>query len=181
MPLSAGVRLGGRRPFSGEDVSDTLAAVLRGDPDWHALPSALPASIRSLIEGSLKKDRRDRIGDIATVLFLLNPAHAVSTASVTSQPSRQSLWRYAVVAIVGVATGAAVVAGIRLSAPISGSCRCSAIASRFRRYRHHSPTAHRCSLRMSGGSRTRPTKAARTTLLFNPFQGPAGSIRCSSP
>jgi serine/threonine-protein kinase len=104
--------LTGRRPFSGEDVSDTLAAVLRSDPDWNALPSTLPASIRSLIEGSLKKDRRDRIGDISTVLFLLNQPHAVSTAPLASQPSRQSLWRYAVVVVVGVAIGAAAVAGM---------------------------------------------------------------------
>ena len=30
--------LTGRRAFEGEDVSDTLAAVLRADPDWGALP-----------------------------------------------------------------------------------------------------------------------------------------------
>ena len=98
--------LTGRRPFAGEDVSDTLAAVLRSDPDWNALPSTLPASIRSLIEGSLKKDRRDRIGDISTALFLLNQPHGASTAALVSQPSRQSVWRYAVLVVVGVAIGA---------------------------------------------------------------------------
>src|SRR5262249_47133552 len=30
--------LTGTRAFGGEDVSDTLAAVLRGEPDWAALP-----------------------------------------------------------------------------------------------------------------------------------------------
>jgi hypothetical protein len=56
------------RAFPGEDVSDTLAAVLKSDPDWSALPSMLPASIRSLIDGSLKRDRRERIGDLSTTL-----------------------------------------------------------------------------------------------------------------
>ena len=31
--------LTGRRAFEGEDVSDTLAAILRGEPDWSALPA----------------------------------------------------------------------------------------------------------------------------------------------
>jgi serine/threonine protein kinase len=31
--------LTGKRPFDGEDVSDTLAAVLRAEPDWTALPA----------------------------------------------------------------------------------------------------------------------------------------------
>ena len=31
--------LTGKRAFEGEDVSDTLAAVLRGEPDWNALPA----------------------------------------------------------------------------------------------------------------------------------------------
>ena len=104
--------LTGRRPFSGDDVSDMLAAVLRSDPDWSALPSTLPAPIRSLIEGSLKKDRRDRIGDISTALFLLNQPYAVSTAAQVRQPSRQSAWRYAVLLVAGVAIGAAAAAGI---------------------------------------------------------------------
>ena len=30
--------LTGKRAFEGDDVSDTLAAVLRGEPDWDALP-----------------------------------------------------------------------------------------------------------------------------------------------
>ena len=35
--------LTGRRAFEGEDVSDTMAAVLRAEPDWDALPAALAA------------------------------------------------------------------------------------------------------------------------------------------
>src|SRR4051794_36540303 len=41
--------LTGTRPFDGEDVTDTLAAVLRGDPDWALLPSRVPPSIRTLL------------------------------------------------------------------------------------------------------------------------------------
>lgn len=55
--------------FHGEDVSDTLAAVLKGEPDWNALTSNLPLGIRALIQGCLLKDREERIGDISTVHY----------------------------------------------------------------------------------------------------------------
>ena len=41
--------LTGRRAFEGDTVADTLAAVLRGEPDWSALHSATPASVRRLL------------------------------------------------------------------------------------------------------------------------------------
>ncbi len=61
--------LTGKRAFDGEDVSDTLAAVLRGEPDWAALPAEVPAAIRTLLQRCLAKDRRQRIADIAVALF----------------------------------------------------------------------------------------------------------------
>src|SRR5688500_1828401 len=57
--------LTGKRAFKGEDVRDTLAAVLRGEPAWEALPASLPPSIRSLLEGCLEKNHRERISDIS--------------------------------------------------------------------------------------------------------------------
>ena len=57
--------LSGRRAFAGEDVSDTLAAVLRADPDWSALPNDVPIPIRRLLRRCLQKDRRERLADIA--------------------------------------------------------------------------------------------------------------------
>src|SRR5205814_9541475 len=61
----------GKRAFEGEDVSDTLAAVLRGEPDWTLLPADLPPSIGALIRGCLQKDRQARVADISVVRFLL--------------------------------------------------------------------------------------------------------------
>jgi eukaryotic-like serine/threonine-protein kinase len=43
--------LSGKRPFEGDDMSDTLAAVLRAEPDWSALRADTPAHIRTLVEG----------------------------------------------------------------------------------------------------------------------------------
>jgi serine/threonine protein kinase len=62
--------LAGRRAFEGEDVSDTLAAILRGQPDWTMLP-ALPTSVDTLIRRCLERDWRRRIGSMSTVRFVL--------------------------------------------------------------------------------------------------------------
>jgi serine/threonine protein kinase len=35
-----------RRAFEGEDITDTIAAVVRGEPDWRALPADAPEQIR---------------------------------------------------------------------------------------------------------------------------------------
>jgi serine/threonine protein kinase len=53
--------LSGKRAFAGESVSDTLASVLKLDPDWDVLPSETPASIRRLIQRCLTKDRKQRL------------------------------------------------------------------------------------------------------------------------
>src|SRR6516165_2819585 len=41
--------LSGRRAFEGEDVSDTLATVLKGEPQWGALPGNLPVVIWTVL------------------------------------------------------------------------------------------------------------------------------------
>ena len=42
--------LTGKRAFEGDDVSDTLAAVLRGEPDWNALPADAPPHLRAIVK-----------------------------------------------------------------------------------------------------------------------------------
>ena len=69
--------LTGRRPFEKQNVSDTLAAVLRDDPDWNALPATVPTGLRNLMRRCLEKDRTARIPDMAVVRFLLDEPTAV--------------------------------------------------------------------------------------------------------
>ena len=66
--------LAGKRAFKGVDMTDTLAAVLRSEPDWHALPPDVSLHVRALIRGCLEKDRQARIADIAAALFVLDHA-----------------------------------------------------------------------------------------------------------
>jgi len=70
--------LSGRRAFEGEDVSDTLASVLKSEPDWSALPPELPTAIKTLLQRCLVKDRRARVADIAVVQFVLAEASALT-------------------------------------------------------------------------------------------------------
>ena len=68
--------LSGKRAFPGESVTDTLAMVLKVDPDWNALPAGTPAPARRLLECCLKKERGQRlqaIGD-ARLLLVVEPS-----------------------------------------------------------------------------------------------------------
>jgi Tol biopolymer transport system component len=96
--------LTGTRPFDGEDVADTLAAILRGQPDWTRLPHDTPPAVVAFIKRSLEKDRRRRIGDIAAALFVLSEPWQTSTG-IRREPSR-AFARYPVAAIAAAAIAA---------------------------------------------------------------------------
>ena len=63
--------LTGRQVFGGDTVSDTLAAVLRADPDWDALPAGTPPAIRKLLQRCLDKDPRQRLRDIGEARIVI--------------------------------------------------------------------------------------------------------------
>ena len=107
--------LTGRRAFAGEDVSDTIAAVLRGEPDWTALPATLPSATRSLIQGCLKKDRLRRISAAGAVLYVLNEPRDLAPPGVPT-PAPRARWKYAA-AIGAAAIGATVVTAAVMRRP----------------------------------------------------------------
>jgi eukaryotic-like serine/threonine-protein kinase len=84
----------GRRAFEGEDVSDTLAGILRGDPEWAALPAQVPAAVRALIVNCLKKDRSQRTGDIAVARYVLGEPIGAAPETPTLAPAQtpRRLW-----------------------------------------------------------------------------------------
>jgi eukaryotic-like serine/threonine-protein kinase len=97
--------LTGRRAFEGEDVSDTLAAILRGDPNWQALPRQTPSPIDTLLRKCLEKDASRRLGSMSTAQFLLSQASGappVAKVSVVNWRER-ALW---IVALAVLVTGA---------------------------------------------------------------------------
>src|SRR5262249_52374454 len=56
---------------SGETVSDTLAAVLRAEPDWTLLPNETPRAIVKLLKRCLEKDPRQRLRDIGEARIVI--------------------------------------------------------------------------------------------------------------
>ena len=104
--------LAGRRPFDGEDVTDTLAAIVRADPDWAALPANTPATVRTLLRRCLEKDCRERLPDIGAARLELKEARTTGVAEavlVKPPPARSSPlpWIVAAVAVLGaIAAGA---------------------------------------------------------------------------
>jgi Tol biopolymer transport system component len=75
--------LTGKPAFGAEDVSETLAAVLRDEPDWTALPQGTPAPILRLLRHCLAKDPKRRIGDASVGRIELDDVH--SEPQVTDQ------------------------------------------------------------------------------------------------
>jgi len=55
----------GRPAFSGNAVSEIIAAVLKDEPDWTALPQDTPTKLRDLVARCLAKDPSRRPGEIA--------------------------------------------------------------------------------------------------------------------
>jgi serine/threonine-protein kinase len=66
--------LAGKKPFVGETLSDTVAAILKEEPNWRALPPDAPARIRSLIARCLRKDPGQRLRDVADGRFQIEEA-----------------------------------------------------------------------------------------------------------
>jgi serine/threonine protein kinase/Tol biopolymer transport system component len=99
--------LTGTRAFVGDDVRETLAAVLRSEPDWHALPRDVPDQIRFLLTRCLARERARRMSDAATVRFLLSETLPTPGADGLVGRSRSRLlWAIAVIAALSTAAGA---------------------------------------------------------------------------
>jgi serine/threonine protein kinase len=100
----------GRFPFDALTASDTIAAVLEKEPDWTALPTATPSSVRHLIGRCLEKDRRQRLRDIGDAIPELAGEGRATAASgaATHIQSSSLLWRPLAIVL---ATAALAIAG----------------------------------------------------------------------
>jgi Tol biopolymer transport system component len=104
--------LTGRRCFEGETVSDTLAAVLRAEPDWSLLPAGTPPGIVSLLRRCLVKDPKQRLHDIADArLALVDSSAEEATPRGAAGAVDSRVRRWAVAGVAGFFLGAALVAG----------------------------------------------------------------------
>jgi serine/threonine-protein kinase len=104
--------LTGKRPFEGEDVSDTLAAVLRGEPNWTALPADVPMPIRTLARACLEKDRQKRVVEAAAAVFVLGNAASLAEQHTLKPQGTAPRGRR----VVGLVAAGVVIAGLAAGA-----------------------------------------------------------------
>ena len=108
--------LAGARPFEGEDIVEVFGAVTRLDPDWSRLPAETPAVVRTFLQRCLTKDPRQRVGDIAAALFVLEAAAPAFRDGSPRHPTKgwsARAWRLSWL----IAGFAAVVSGLLFSRP----------------------------------------------------------------
>jgi serine/threonine protein kinase/Tol biopolymer transport system component len=87
--------LSGKQAFEGETVTDTLAAILKTEPDWSRLPATTPAGIRLLLRRCLQKEMTRRLRDAADARIEIQDAlHAeAAAAQPRTIPARPLFWR----------------------------------------------------------------------------------------
>ena len=101
--------LTGRQVFNGETVSHVIAAVLKDEPDWSALPTDTPDSIRRLLRRCLEKDRKRRLDSAAAARIDIDDALNPASPTNLTNPTKLRLWPAAASFVIGgVVLGAAV-------------------------------------------------------------------------
>ena len=104
--------LTGKRAFEGETITETIAAVLKSEPDWAKLPENTPWAIRTLLRRCLQKETNRRLQHVGDVRIELEDALSEPTTAPpvgvggAAQP-RGRLWAMALGLVVLTAAVAA--------------------------------------------------------------------------
>ncbi len=86
--------LTGRAAFSGKDVTDILAAVIRTEPEWKRLPVNLHWRLREVLERCLEKEAKDRYSGINDARVeiqkaLADPSGVLMQPGTAAEPRRK--------------------------------------------------------------------------------------------
>ena len=118
--------LTGKRAFVGDDVSDTLAAVLRAEVNLDGLPDETPPRLRQVLRACLQRDPKQRVQAVGDVRLAMEgafetiaPAGEATVAPGTAQPTwRRLLPSVAAAVVVGLGVGLAVWSVARPEPPV---------------------------------------------------------------
>ncbi len=83
--------LTGKMAFHGDALTDTLAAVLKNDPDWSQLPAATPTQVHALLRRCFQKDPKQRLQAIGDARISLE--EVLSGAPEPPEAAGEPLWR----------------------------------------------------------------------------------------
>jgi serine/threonine-protein kinase len=109
--------LAGAKAFDGTDATEMIAAVVRGEPAWAALPKDTPPAVIALLRRCLQKDPRQRLRDIGDARYELEHATAPVAAIAAASPARPSRRRTAAWAAAALLLALGVGAGAWLLKP----------------------------------------------------------------
>ena len=92
--------LTGKKAFEGETVTETLAAVIKEEPDWKVLPENVPPNIRLVIRRCLGKEKSRRFHCSADMRIEIEDVREIEIVA-APQPVRKQplLWVFALIAI----------------------------------------------------------------------------------
>jgi len=86
--------LTGRPAFGADTITDTIAAIIKNEPEWSALPAETPAAVRTLLRRCLQKVPRERLRDAGDALLELkqpSSPEAVLASAAAARP-RAMFW-----------------------------------------------------------------------------------------
>ena len=90
-------------------MSDTLATVLKSEPEWDALPLNTPPSVRRVVQACLRKDARERVHDVADVRLAMEGTFETTVEVATSIEPRRKLVSGLIWALAGSVVGMAII------------------------------------------------------------------------
>ena len=109
--------LTGARPFQGEDVSLTLASVMKSDLNVTRLPDDVPATVWTVVRRCLDKDPSQRIRDIGDVRLAMEGAFesaAGPAPAAFADAASRSGWRRSLPWVAGLVVAALTGSGVWL-------------------------------------------------------------------
>ena len=185
--------LAGVRAFDGDDVSDTMASVLKSDPDWERLPAGTPTPIRTLLRRCLTKDRKRRLADIADARIEIEEA-IIGAGAAAPTARTKTRWMGTTLAI-GIAVLVGALAGRALTTKepearnLTRASVSVAPADRIAVYSANTPRPSRTAFAISPDGRIivfSGTRGAETELFKRPLDQAAatpmdGTIDATSP
>ncbi len=104
--------LAGRKAFEGQNVTDTLASLVRDEPDWKALPRNAPPALRKLLERCLTKEATRRLQAIGDARIELEEQASAQKVGPPTGALRTAAQRSPRGWVISLALGLVLVAGV---------------------------------------------------------------------
>ncbi|MGB8960039.1 MAG: protein kinase [Candidatus Aminicenantales bacterium] len=144
--------LTGKGAFQGPTVTETIAAILRSEPDWGSLPADTPVSVRAVLRRCFQKEPKERLRDIGDARFEIEAPTGYSSESAAVPRRFPLVWMATVSAIVLIA---GIIIGRLLTRPSQPASPLSVVTSTIRLEPGHWLEGMR-------GEMERPTRTAMT-------------------